>query len=516
MLRRVTQNFAAQALSLVVSFADRFLVVGILLRVWGPQVYADWVLLLSCAGLLSLGELGLNIYYGNVLQKAHVNNDPGRFQRMVSVALACSLALGGLLGAVALLVLLSVDLPGFLSVSALSRGEAIVGLFLLGLATLSRIVRGGISPIYRGRQAFARGIVIDLGFLGSLVVVSVAAGLMGAAPVLLAVFYLACDLLAGWGLMLWDMSRRWPEISFRPQLPTRAELGDMAHQMRWFAVLHIASTAWVSLPVVLLGYLGLTGVALVSFLLLRIMANLGRQLAAMLAMSSGVEIAGVHHAGRSDDAARQLAAVGRVLASITAAMAVAVALFGEPFVALWTGQSTLFDKSTAAALFAAVLVSAPTLPLLMFEIFSNAPKPVAIASLTQLALGLAGCALLAVPYGVPGAAMGLFIGEAIGQGIVLPAMASRHAGLDYWRYLGQCLGVMALTALWCGAVGLTVRLVIDPHGLAGLLASGVLWGVIGLVPALAAVMPAAHRAWIAQRVWGSVHATAALLKSRAT
>src|SRR5208337_2957082 len=111
MLARILRNTAAQSLTLLISFADRFLVVGILLRMWGPRVYSEWAVLLSCVGLFSLGELGLNIYYGNVLQKAWASEDRARFQRMISVAMACSLGVAAGLGVAGLIVLAIVDVP---------------------------------------------------------------------------------------------------------------------------------------------------------------------------------------------------------------------------------------------------------------------------------------------------------------------------------------------------------------------------------------------------------------------
>lgn len=500
MLRRVSQNFAAQVLGILLLFADRLLVVGILLRAWGPQTYADWALLLSTAGMLSLGELSLNIYFGNIWQKAHAEDDSDRFRRMVSVALACSLTLGCLLGAVALVVLLTVDLPRVLSISALSRVDSIAVLCLLAAVTLSRVVKGAISQIYRGRQAFARGIVIDQFTVASLIVLTVTAGLMGATPLILAVIYLTCELLVGWGVMIRDLSRRWPDLILRPRLPTSTELHEMWRHVMWFAVLHGVTVSWVQLPVVLLGYIGKTGNALVSFLILRTLANLARQIATMIAISSGVEIAAVHHAGHSDDVAWRLKVVGRVLSVLTAALAVAVALYGESFVVLWTGHSSLFDWRIAVSLFGAILIAAPSLPLATFGLYGNSPKPLAIAGLVQIALGLSACAVLAARYGAPGAAAGLAIGEGVAQGIVLPMLVSRHAGLEYFRYVCRCVGWMALTIFWCGGVGLILGLVFDPHTFSGLLASGLLWGAIGFVPALAATLPASQRTAIARRL----------------
>lgn len=501
MLSRVTRSFAAQLFGLLVIFADRFLVVGILLRVWGPDIYAEWAVLLSAASLLSLGELGLNIYFGNVWQKAFADKDAERFRRMVSVALACSLALGCLLGSVALAMLLWLDLPGGLSISTLSRGDSIGVLLALGVATLSRVVRGAISQIYRGRQEFARGIVIDQIFVAGLVLMTVIAALMGATPVTLAIVYVACDFLLGWCPMIVDLSRRWPNLELRPRLPIRAELTQLFSQVRWLSILNVTSVAWVQVPVVLLGYLGATGSAVVSFLIVRTLANLSRQIATLLAQSTGVEIAAVHYARRHEDVTRHLKAVGRILSVLTAAVVVAVTLFGEPFVALWTGRAALFDQWIAAALFGAVLISAPALPLSTLGMYANRSGPLAFAGMVQIILGLPACAVLGNEYGALGVAIGLAIGEAIAQGVVLPVIVSRYAGLDYLSYLGDCALFGAIAAIWCFGIGLGVHLIFDPNWLVGFVASALLWGVVGVAPSIVAGLPASQRASIARWMW---------------
>ena len=144
MLARVAKNTGAQSLSQLVQFADRFLVVGILLRSWGTQVYSEWALLLSCAGTLSLGELGLNIYYGNVYQSAMAAADTKRFQRMVSVAITCSGLVAAVLGCFALGFLTITDLPEKLSIKVLPQADAIAVAVLMGTVTLSRIARGAM------------------------------------------------------------------------------------------------------------------------------------------------------------------------------------------------------------------------------------------------------------------------------------------------------------------------------------------------------------------------------------
>lgn len=501
MLARVAKNAAAQSLSQVVLFADRFLVVGILLRSWGTQVYSEWALLLSCVGLLSLGELGLSIYYGNVYQKAWAAADAKRFQRMVSVAITFSGVVAAFLGCFALVYLTIADLPEKLSIKALPHADAVVVAVLMGTLTLSRIARGAISQIYRGRQEFAVGKIVDLLPFASVVVVASLAGLMGAGPVLVAGGYLASDLIAGWGATVWSLNKRYPDLHIKPAYPSRPELFDLVHHVKWLAVQFAGPVAWLQIPVLALGYVGVASVSLVGFVVLRTLVNFMRSLSMMVSEGSGFETAVIHNAGRTDEAMRNLLMIGPSLAAFSASMAVAVVAFGQPMVSIWTGRPELYDGGVVFSLLASAVLAAPAAPIASHLLYANILRPLTIALLIQYAIGLSACTVLARAYGAVGAAAGLALGEVIGQAVALPLLAARFLnGFGYLRYLLWCLLAMILAGSWCSGVGLGVLFIFDTSHWLGLIVAGAAWSVLGLVPAVALTLPAQQRRQLTTRL----------------
>lgn len=495
MLTRIGASFAAQLLSLALSFADRFLLVGILLRAWGPAVYADWAVLFASAGLLSLGEFGLGIYFGNVWQRAHASGETETFRRMVQVSIFCYCLLACILAtiALALAVAVSGDLRQFLSIDSLSRTDTVVVFLLLAAISISGVLRGSISQIYRGRGEFARGIMVSSLSLAASLSCAIIAGLLGVTPVGLAIVYVVCDLLAGSTIIVRDISHRHPDLRLRPAKPTATELADIVTHAKWFAVQQGVPIAWLQTPVLLLGGLGVTGGALVSFVILRTLVNTARQMGMMLALSAGVEIAPAFHQGNREHIAGQLSAVATTLAAMVGALTAGMVLLAEDFVGLWTGRRDLFDAWTLFWLGAAAVIATPAIPLGTLFMLGNRPKPAALANLMQLGIGIVACAALAARFGAAGAAGGLALGEAVASGIVLPIFAQRHFGIDTPRYMTACMRAFLASVVWCGVVGGLAKLLIGSATPATFVVCAALWGLFGLAPAIAMSLPRPQR-----------------------
>lgn len=484
MINRIIGNALAQAVGLAIAFLDRFVVVGLLMRIWGHQVYSDWAVLLSSVGLLSIGEFGLNIYYGNVLQRANAIGDERLFGRTVAIALTCSLGVAALLGTVSLVMVSAIGLPSSMQLLAIAEPDATAILLIMGVATLSRIARGSVSQILRGRQQFSLGIFLDQAFLGGAALATLAAGVLGAQPVAIAVVYLICDLCLGWGVMLWMIVRRCPDIRLAPALPRASELILIGRSVRWLGIQQAAPIAWLQLPVLILAQLGSQGASLISFIILRTLVNFARTMGNMVSIGAGVESAAVQHRGGDADALHIVHATGRVLGVISVVVAVGILHFGPTVVSLWTGHPEYFHLSVIAPLLIGSIAAAPSTALNSHLMFINDIRPVSQAVLIQLVIGLGACTFLATRYGITGAAVGLCLGEVVGLGIVLPALASRCVPeLRYLHFLRSCVGAMIPTAVWCWGVGHIVSNAPFSGATWWLLGiGGILWCIFGIFP----------------------------------
>jgi O-antigen/teichoic acid export membrane protein len=487
-------NFGAQALSLVSSLLERLIVVGLLLRFWGADVYAGWAVLLSAAGTLSLADLGMALYFGNLWQKTQARGETAELQRALGVSQFLYLALVLVLvagGAIAL----GLDTADALAAGRIGAPAATIILALLGAATVLRVARGGLAQLYRGHRQFARGILIDLAGPCAASAAGIVTALAGWSPTTLAALYLLCEITLGTALMRADLRRRFPTLRLRPIRPDARELEALLANAPWFGLLQGASVALLQAPVLILGATRAGAATLVGFVLARTLVNLARQIVTMLSLAFGVETAHDHHRGETESVVRSLFALGRVAVATTVAGSAAILLLGEGFVALWTGRPELFDRPAAAWLCAGAIVAAVTTPLATLLTLVNEQKPAAIAAAAQTLTMIVATLLLAPAHGGAGAGAGLLLGELVGAALVLTRLARRASlALDCRAYAADCLGAAAQTAAWMSCVALAVGRIGDLRQPGAFIAAAGLTAALGVAPALLLSLPETARA----------------------
>lgn len=493
MLKTVRANFAAQLWSLALAMADRIILVGILIRVWGPNVYADWVILFSAAGLIGMGESGLNIYFGNKWQHAFAHKDETAFRRYVDISLSIYLSISVIICSVILLFVLSGDVAARLSLNAVDATNAMLIFLMLAAANLLIVMRGAISQIYRGRGEFARGILFSSFVYVAFVPLAAIAAQVGAGPLSIAAIYLSAQLLFGTVIMLTDISRRYPQFLFQPRWPTKNEIIDVVNHGKWYGVLQGTPIAWLQIPVLILVSNGLGNVLIVSFVVTRTLVNFSRQLMDIAARSIGVEIAPAYHTGETDLLSARIFYFGRFFSTLSGAITGGLLLFAGPVISLWTGTAELYHPWLVLWLMIPSFALAPAGPLQNILTYGNAPRPIGLVGVAQILVGCSLCYLLSLPFGISGAAAGLAMGQILSLGIVLPILVREHVGINIVRYYGECIGIFGLSGAWCAGAAWCAIALFGAGSFTAFFLSAALWSVLGLLPASAAATPKEYR-----------------------
>lgn len=505
MLVKTLRNFASQLLSMAVSLGDRFVLAAILLRVWSTDLFADWATLTACASMLGLADLGLVLFFGNRLQRAFSLGDAAGFQRIVGTAAFVYPALALVILTVAgALAALEASVP-FLSIRALEVPEAARVLLLLGVIQSLHTAKSAFTQIYRGRGDYARGVIIDA--ISGLCIVASAllAASQGVGAPALASVYIVAHLIFGWGVLITDLRRRYPELRLLPIRPNAAELRDAGLSMRWYSLSYMLPSIWMQAPVLLLSALGLGGATVVSLVIHRTLVNFGRNFAVMLSVSAGVELAPHVHSADAVAIERGMSIIGRSVAAIGGTLAAGLLIFGAPMIGLWTGKSDLADAATLFWLVAPAVAVAPAIPLLYLAHLSDLPKPQALAQVAQTGVAIALALPLAKSHGAAGVAFAMAAGEVLGVGLLLPMLLTKRLHIAYQRHAILCLAIALATTAWGGAAGKAVEALIGTQGLERLFLGLALWSVLTLAPIGYMLLPAGRRERLLRLVRTEVH-----------
>ncbi len=440
-LRRATSNIAAQVVSLAAGVFDRIVLVGLLLRAWGAETFADYAIVQSWAALLLMVELGAQIYFQNEEQRAFVSGDKPRFRRLAAIHLGISLAVVLPLAILFTLLVATGGADRALHLPSIDLARARWILWLLGLGNLLSVMRAPASAVYSATGEFAYVTLISAGSVVVNTLSAFAAVSLGARPLTVAALYFA---LYGVGAAVYfhlGVRVRRREWTGPPALPTREELLTTLGHVKWFAMQMIAPTVWLQAPVLIFAARGVAGSEIAAFLLMRTMVNQIRQTFQFAAVGAGLEIANFSHGGDFARAWNLTAQVGRMTTVICGAFVGGILAFGPKVTLYWAGDARLYDARIALAMLIPLLAVAPLQQPMALLQYANRSREIGLLRLGLIVFGPLGCAAGQALAGPPGLAAGLGIAEILAYGLLAPRLAAMPTLKGFLPYLGAGAGL---------------------------------------------------------------------------
>ena len=489
-LRRATSNIAAQVVSLAAGVFDRIVLVGLLLRAWGAETFADYAIIQSWAALLLMVELGAQIYFQNEEQRAFVRGDKPAFRRLAAIHLGLSLVVVTPLAILFTALVVSGGADRALHLPNIDLARARWILLLLGLGNLLSVLRAPASAVYSATGEFAHVTLISAGSVVVNTLSAFAAVSFGARPLTVAGLFFA---LYGLGAAVYfhlGVQARRREWTAPPALPTRQEFATTIGHVKWFALQMIAPTVWLQTPVLVFAARGVAGSQIAAFLLMRTMVNQIRQSFQFAAVGAGLEIATFGHAGDFARAWDLTAQVGRMTTVICGAFVGGILAFGPTVTLYWTGDAKLYDPRIALAMLIPLLAVSPLQQPVALLQYSNHSREIGLLRLGLIAFGPVGCVAGQLLAGPPGLAAGLGIAEILAYGLLTPRLAAMPALRGFWPYLGQALALGVGVSAICLGTALALDAFVKPAGLLAFAAEVVLWGCLVVLPLVYLALPA--------------------------
>ncbi len=493
MRRKAVRNTLAQTFGLLANFAERVVVVALLVRLWGTDAFASWSAILAVTSMVSIAELSLNVHFGNRWQKLHSAGESEEFRRLLGVSLTIYASLCILLAVASWLAvaIAGEHLVDLLKVEAFNAREATVVFGLLVLAQIFQISSGSVSQVFRGRGDFALGQVTDVVVNLATALAAVATLLFGGGPVELALTYLFMQAILRWGVILIFLRSAYPDLKpvFAP--PRRADFADILGSLRWLSLIQVSSVLMVHAPVVLLVQLGAPSAAVVSFVTARTLVNLARTFGQFAAIGLSVEIATCIHVSGWTKAWPAIRNGARFLQTAVAVGTGGLLAFSVPIIHLWTGNANLHNAATFAALCLPLALAGGFSVLQNSLIYVDEKRRFALLWAFLLGASMAAGLIGYQVYGAPGFAMGLALAELAALSLLLPVLGrGLMPAAASWRARMMALGAVATAVGYLG--GVACLYVFGSEGW-HLAASGSLWAITIAAPVLLFAVPRTMR-----------------------
>jgi O-antigen/teichoic acid export membrane protein len=431
MIRRVASATILQLLTLIINLADRIVVTGLLLRLWGVSVFEDWSVLFAAASLFNLLDLGLHMTFGNSITQARQQGKTELYLRRISTSLFINLVISILGLAVLGTIALDPDWRRLVTVSRLTGHEGRLVLIFFGLAMLLQTVSSIATAIYRANGLYTRGLTIDACFSGLRIILVAITASIGFGPAAAAAIVFVVAVLNNLILVPWDQIANLRLMRCTPAPPDREELHSIASMASWFCVQQFANVLLQAGPLLILSRLSDSVGRIAVFLLLRTLINSVRQIINALSNALSIELAQFHAA--TDDGAyvgRQLLRSTRFISLLSSTALGLLWGLGDPFFAMWTGGALRMDFAMALVFTLGFLVSGPFVVPNNFLNYIGEAKVGAASRIVNSAVALFGSLTIAPFLGVLGVVIGLAAGEAIGLGLIYLRATARWTNLS--------------------------------------------------------------------------------------
>jgi O-antigen/teichoic acid export membrane protein len=473
---RVRRGTAANIIRQLLNIVGQLLLVPILLKFWGGEMFGQWQMLTAGAAYFALLNVGFQTYATNRMNQHYSRNEMVEFNRTLhsSLFLAVVLALTGITLAVAIALVLP---TGTWLKSATANGHAIIALLLMWHAASQ--INGVLGGTYRAVGEYSRDIFFaNVHYCCHVVVIAVAAVAGGH---LLAASAAQLVLLAVMTGVIWhDLKRRHPQVALGIRQRDLRLARSFIAPGALFLLIQFSMLVSIQGSTLVVG--AVAGAASVAvFVTIRTLVNVIPQVINSVGQSLWPEFTALEASGRLTI----LADIHRLLTRLSVWLAVCGAVVlhsvGADVISLWTRNRLEYDSGLMTALLALQLTASWYLPSSLVIASSNRHRPLAVCQ-SAVVPGLLLGYLLAGTWGAAGVVFGLVAADAATSAWYVPLAACRLLGCNAFRLFGETLLRGIGTGLLLSALSYVVSVALADSAAIGRVL--VLVGTIGIAGVL--------------------------------
>jgi O-antigen/teichoic acid export membrane protein len=494
MKRRLLWSLSAQVIALTLRAVLQIVMVPVLLFAWGASLYADWIVISSATAFLSVIELGMQTYFGNLFLMAWSRGDQAGYRRHYATGMCLYAGLLVLAMIILLAVTSVVSWPSVFGIHAMSSDAALLTCAIMAVASLSLIPTGILTARYRTRNfglSISASVIAEAARGFGVCLVALSGGTTVDAAL---VFLVVAGLI--WLVVGIDQRWRYGDMALAFAIPTAHELREVISQSTRYAMPMIAVPVIYNGPIILLGALASSPEAVVSFSVFRTLTGIVRQIVYQFCFALGGEMGRFHSLADADGLRRLFIGAARLVPGLAGLLGGFLLVTAPSILHVWTHDRVAFDETLVTVFTLIIILTAPAQIAYMAFHYTNRPNALFAATGGQVVGTIVFCALLIGKFSAVGAALGTGLAECMSVGILLPYVACREISLPLLSYLGRCARFAALGLVIGYGAAACLQHIFVPRRPSEVMAAAALWGVIVAVPALITLLDKDLRAWL--------------------
>jgi O-antigen/teichoic acid export membrane protein len=482
--RRLFDGWGASLTQLLLGVTQQVGLVPVFLYFTSNAFLAAWLALYAAGSLVAIADSGLHSRLLNRFLSFKSTADPeGRTAHYYRAILRLYLIAVGILIVAATTAIANFSPSRLLGFSDVPHFDAAFALMVAGM--LAALPSNVMAALYRARGVYGRGVWIPCLAQAIAQIAQIAAIVTTGDLVVIAVAYVAPQIVLAVYLMAIDVPRCFPFL--------RAKRPRAAWSWRWaigqyrlalpFAVASSTEIALQNLSVLLVSALVSDRVAVAQWGVTRVVAGLLRAVCTQLAQPLAVELGHDHAVG---DAARLRALYARGSALLTLLAGVLVSgllAFWPDFFALWTRSAIPYDAHLTFVLLIGAGVSAPATLALGYCYCSDRGALLARVKAVQLALFLLLSFLLTPQFGPLGMAIAVVASDVAVQSGWLSFVILRQTLANPLRHVSFLFLVLAAVIPSGWLLGALIRSAVPGTGLVHFFVECALWATVAAIAA---------------------------------
>ncbi|MBY3109306.1 hypothetical protein HFO68_32980 [Rhizobium laguerreae] len=432
LLHRIFMQLAVAATTVI----QQILLVPVFLSHWSDDLYRSWLIILSISTMLIVVDLGLHsLTYLKLHDALRDEKDPeGEVSATLANSARAYATTLSIAGAFIVFGCLLLPIPSMLNLSGASSVEMTFALIFMMFSGLTTVASSYLSAILRAQNAInplaSWSLIQIIATTAAICLALILDG--GIAEVAAAYFAIQLVLLAGG---TWLTRKHMSQFRGIIWLQSTIEPIEVLKAARAYIIPVSADLVLLSVPTIVMGFLGISATGVVLLSLTRVIASFVRQVATFITNAFVTEVGHLWAAGYHASARRSVLLCMAAVGTATGMVIAYFLIFQEEMVRFWTMGGYRADPVVTGLMLGNVALAFPSITAFGSLMLTGRPRSISYSKVVQFIALVILCVTAGGIFGARGIAAAIFVSEAVCVSIPLALELKRAFAVQVGEYV---------------------------------------------------------------------------------